>query len=74
MMLHEAYKNSNLKHKTPWASTILFDIYSPSPVSATDSVACVSCSNMATQEALISVDGGTIIEKYCDKCAKNLAK
>jgi hypothetical protein len=35
---------------------------------------CVSCGNMATQEALFSVDGATIIEKYCDKCAKNVAK
>jgi hypothetical protein len=35
---------------------------------------CVSCGSMATQEALFSVDGATIIEKYCDKCAKNVAK
>ncbi len=31
---------------------------------------CVSCSNTATQEALFTVEGATIIEKYCDSCAK----
>ena len=35
---------------------------------------CVDCGNMATQEALFSVDGATIIEKYCDKCAKKVVK
>ncbi|HET6589623.1 MAG TPA: hypothetical protein VFG45_05615 [Candidatus Nitrosocosmicus sp.] len=25
---------------------------------------CVSCGNIATQEAIFSVDGATIIEKY----------
>jgi hypothetical protein len=29
---------------------------------------------MATQEALFNVDGSTIIEKYCDKCAKKVGK
>ena len=27
---------------------------------------CVSCANTATQEAIFTVDGATIIEKYCD--------
>ena len=31
---------------------------------------CVSCSNTATQDAIFTVDGVTIIEKYCDSCAK----
>ena len=31
---------------------------------------CVSCGNTATQEAIFAVDGATIIEKYCDSCAK----
>ena len=31
---------------------------------------CVSCSNTATQEAIFTVDGATILEKYCDSCAK----
>jgi hypothetical protein len=31
---------------------------------------CVNCGNIATQEALFSVDGATLIEKYCDSCAK----
>ena len=35
---------------------------------------CVDCVNMATQEALFDVDGATIIEKYCDKCAKKVGK
>jgi hypothetical protein len=35
---------------------------------------CVNCGNLATQEALFSVDGATIIEKYCDKCARNVVK
>jgi hypothetical protein len=29
---------------------------------------------MATQEALFTVDGASIIEKYCDKCAKKVVK
>jgi hypothetical protein len=35
---------------------------------------CVSCGNMATQEALFSVEGAMLIEKYCDKCAKKVVK
>ena len=35
---------------------------------------CVSCSNTATQEAIFTVDGATIIEKYCDSCAKKNMK
>jgi hypothetical protein len=31
---------------------------------------CVICGNMATQEAVFTVDGATIIEKYCDSCSK----
>jgi hypothetical protein len=31
---------------------------------------CVSCGNTATQEALFTADGASIIEKYCDSCAK----
>jgi hypothetical protein len=31
---------------------------------------CISCSNTATQEAIFAVEGATIIEKYCDSCAK----
>ena len=31
---------------------------------------CVICGNMATQEAIFTVDGAIIIEKYCDSCAK----
>ena len=31
---------------------------------------CVSCSNMATQEAIFTVEGASMIEKYCDSCAK----
>jgi ribosomal protein S27AE len=35
---------------------------------------CVNCGNITTQEALFNVDGVTIIEKYCDKCAKKVVK
>jgi hypothetical protein len=31
---------------------------------------CVSCGNIATQEALFNVDGAMLIKKYCDLCAK----
>ena len=31
---------------------------------------CVICGNTATQEAIFIVEGATIIEKYCDSCAK----
>jgi hypothetical protein len=31
---------------------------------------CVSCGNTATQVAIFTVDGATILEKYCDSCAK----
>jgi hypothetical protein len=31
---------------------------------------CVDCGNMATQEALFSVDGAMLVEKYCDPCAQ----
>ena len=31
---------------------------------------CVSCGNIATQEASFNVDGAMLIEKYCDLCAK----
>lgn len=31
---------------------------------------CVICGNKATQEAVFTVDGATIIEKYCDLCSE----
>jgi hypothetical protein len=31
---------------------------------------CVICGNTATQEAIFTVEGATIIEKYCDSCSK----
>jgi hypothetical protein len=34
----------------------------------------VDCGNKATQEALLIVNGATIIEKYCDICAKKVIK
>ena len=34
---------------------------------------CISCSNLATVEALFSVgDGVTVVEKYCDVCGKKV--
>ncbi|WP_458720777.1 hypothetical protein [Candidatus Nitrosocosmicus sp. R] len=35
---------------------------------------CVICGNAATQEAIFTVEGATIIEKYCDSCAKKNIK
>jgi hypothetical protein len=35
---------------------------------------CVSCGNMATQEALFNVNGAMLIEKYCDTCAEKEVK
>ena len=35
---------------------------------------CVSCGNSATQEAIFTVEGATIIEKYCDSCSKKNMK
>ena len=31
---------------------------------------CVSCGNIATQEASFNVDGAMLIAIYCDLCAK----
>ena len=34
---------------------------------------CLTCGNVATIEALFDVgDGVTVIEKYCDACAKQV--
>jgi hypothetical protein len=35
---------------------------------------CVTCGNAATKEALFSVDGAMLIEKYCDSCAEREVK
>ena len=35
---------------------------------------CAICGNKATQEAIFTVEGATIIEKYCDSCAKKEIK
>ena len=35
---------------------------------------CVICGNTATQEAIFTVEGATILEKYCDSCAKKNIK
>lgn len=34
---------------------------------------CITCGNIATTEALFDVGGGvSVIEKYCDMCAKQV--
>jgi hypothetical protein len=34
---------------------------------------CATCGNVATTEALFDVGGGvTVVEKYCDTCAKQV--
>ena len=35
---------------------------------------CVICGKTATQEAIFTVEGATMIEKYCDSCAKKNMK
>lgn len=36
---------------------------------------CSACGKAATQEACYDVgDGATMVEKYCDVCAKNAAR
>jgi hypothetical protein len=36
---------------------------------------CITCENLATQEACFDVGQQvTIIEKYCDKCAKKVLR
>lgn len=35
---------------------------------------CITCENLATQEACFDVDQVTIIEKYCDKCAMKVLR
>ncbi len=35
---------------------------------------CVICGKTATQEAIFTVEGASIIEKYCDSCAKKNIK
>jgi hypothetical protein len=33
---------------------------------------CVSCGGVATQTALFKIEGATIVERYCDRCAKSV--
>ena len=33
---------------------------------------CVGCGGVATQTALFKIEGATIIERYCDSCAKSV--
>jgi len=33
---------------------------------------CVECGSVATQTALFKIEGATIVERYCDKCAKSV--
>lgn len=33
---------------------------------------CVGCGGKATQTALFKIEGATINERYCDKCAKKV--
>jgi hypothetical protein len=35
---------------------------------------CVICGKTANQEAIFTVEGANIIEKYCDSCAKKNIK
>jgi len=33
---------------------------------------CVNCGNTSTQIAVFDVGGATVIERYCDICAKSI--
>jgi hypothetical protein len=33
---------------------------------------CIGCGSDATQTALFKIEGATIIERYCDRCAKKV--
>jgi hypothetical protein len=33
---------------------------------------CVGCGGSATQTAFFKIQGATIVERYCDSCAKKL--
>lgn len=33
---------------------------------------CVACGNVATQTAFFKIEGATIVERYCDKCASSV--
>jgi hypothetical protein len=35
---------------------------------------CVNCGNVATHTAYFSVEGATIIERYCDACSKAIGE
>ena len=33
---------------------------------------CIGCGSEATQTALFKIEGATIVERYCDGCAKKV--
>lgn len=33
---------------------------------------CVGCGGLATQTALFKIEGATIVERYCDRCAESI--
>jgi hypothetical protein len=33
---------------------------------------CIGCGSVATQTAYFKIEGATIVERYCDKCAKSV--
>jgi len=33
---------------------------------------CIGCGSTATQTAHFKIEGATILERYCDKCAKSI--
>ncbi|HEX9317694.1 MAG TPA: hypothetical protein VF884_02035 [Nitrososphaeraceae archaeon] len=33
---------------------------------------CIACGSEATQTALFKIEGATIVERYCDSCAKKV--
>jgi hypothetical protein len=33
---------------------------------------CIACGSVATQTAFFKIEGATIVERYCDRCAKSI--
>ena len=63
-------KNSNPITKSLHSSYKKFSMIRPLVDTSGKTKFCVSCSNTATQEIIFTVEGATMIEKYCDSCSK----
>ena len=64
-------KNSNPTTAPPYSSFKKFSSIGPFVDVDGRIKPCVICGIPSTQEAVFSVDGATIVEKYCESCANN---